>query len=38
LIEVDVLIQDEAGEKISTAKSKLLGPDDDYRKWWRENA
>lgn len=34
LIEVDVLMKDESGETISTAKSKLLGPDEAYREWW----
>lgn len=34
LIEVNVLMKDGSGETISTAKSKLLGPDENYRQWW----
>ena len=34
MIEVDVSISDSEGNLISTAKSKLIGPDDAYREWW----
>lgn len=36
VVEVDVTMSDAAGETISTAKSKLLAPDDAYRQWWVE--
>ena len=34
VIEVDVTMKDADGALISTAKSKLLAPDDAYRQWW----
>lgn len=34
LVEVDVTMNDGAGNVISTAKSRLLAPDDAYREWW----
>ncbi|MGB5763435.1 MAG: hotdog fold domain-containing protein, partial [Sedimenticolaceae bacterium] len=34
LVEVDVTMKDGAGNVISTAKSRLLAPDDAYREWW----
>ena len=34
VVEVDVTMRDADGVSISTAKSKLLAPDDAYRQWW----
>ena len=34
LLEVEVLMKDGSGQTISTAKSKLLTPDESYREWW----
>ena len=34
MVEVVVTIRDDGGNTISTAKSKLLAPDDNYREWW----
>ena len=36
IVEVDVAIDDEADERISTARAKLIAPDDAYRRWWTE--
>jgi acyl dehydratase len=38
LIEVDILMKDGSGDTISTAKSKLLGPDETYREWWLQQS
>ena len=38
LIEVDVTMSDDEGNTISTAKSKLIAPDDAYREWWSQQA
>lgn len=34
VVEVDVTVRDGDGNAISTAKSKLLAPDEAYREWW----
>ncbi|MEA3275689.1 MAG: MaoC/PaaZ C-terminal domain-containing protein [Pseudomonadota bacterium] len=34
IVEVDVFITDGQGTRLTTAKSKLLAPDDSYRQWW----
>jgi len=36
MIEVDITMSDHEGNLISTAKSKLIGPDEPYRQWWKE--
>ena len=36
VIEVEAIMKDDGGDIISTAKSKLLAPDDNYRQWWLE--
>ncbi len=38
LVEVDVSMKDGDGNTISTAKSKLMAPDDAYREWWSERS
>ena len=37
MIEVDVALNDHEGNLISTAKSKLIGPDETYQQWWEEH-
>ncbi len=34
LLEADITLNDNDGERLSTAKAKILAPDDTYRKWW----
>jgi acyl dehydratase len=34
LLEVDIVLKDRSGQTISTAKSKLLSADENYRAWW----
>lgn len=34
IVEVDVAVDDAGGERLSTAKAKLIAPDEDYRRWW----
>jgi len=34
MLEVDVTLNDREGRLLSTAKSKLIGPDDTYHEWW----
>ena len=34
MIEVDVTLKDDQDNVISTARSKLIGPDDTYHEWW----
>lgn len=36
LLEVDVTLSDAGGERISSAKAKLLAADAAYRQWWEE--
>ena len=38
LVEVDVALDDAAGERISSAKAKLMAADDAYRQWWEAHA
>ena len=35
MIELDVTLKDPQGERISTARSKLIAADDAYREWWK---
>lgn len=37
VIEVDVTMNDARGERISTARSKLIAADDVYREWWESH-
>jgi len=37
MIEVDVSLNDHEGTLISTAKSKLIGPDETYLQWWEQH-
>lgn len=34
LLEVDVTLDDDQGNRLSSAKAKLLAADDTYRQWW----
>jgi len=34
IIEMDITVDDTGGERLSTAKAKLIAPDEDYRRWW----
>jgi acyl dehydratase len=34
MVEVDVTLDDDQGNRISNAKSKLIAPDEAYREWW----
>jgi len=34
MVEVDVTLDDDQGNRISTAKSKLIAADQPYRTWW----
>ena len=34
MIEVDVRLNDHQGNLLSTAKSKLIAPDEAYHAWW----
>ncbi len=34
IIEVDISIADEHGHRIGAATSRLLAPDESYRRWW----
>jgi acyl dehydratase len=36
IVEVDVTLDDERGTRVSTAKAKLVAPDEAYRQWWEE--
>jgi len=36
MIEVDVTLNDQQGNLIATAKSKLIAPDETYLQWWSE--
>jgi acyl dehydratase len=38
LVEVDLTMTDVRGTTISTAKSKLLAPDEAYRQWWEKQS
>ena len=35
ILEVDIAINSEAGERLTNAKAKVLAPDDIYRNWWQ---
>lgn len=35
VIEVDISIDDNDGKRLTTAKAKILAPDDVYRDWWQ---
>ena len=34
LLEVDLILDDDEGNRISAAKAKLMAPDEAYRQWW----
>ena len=34
LLEADITLDDSNGECLTTAKAKILAPDDAYRTWW----
>jgi acyl dehydratase len=34
LVEIDVTVEDLDGNRITTAKAKVVAPDDAYRAWW----
>jgi len=34
ILEADITIDDSDGERLTTARAKILAPDDDYRAWW----
>lgn len=34
LVEMDVLVADATGTRIGSAKSRLIAPDETYRRWW----
>lgn len=34
IVEVDIAIDDPGGNRISSAKAKVLAPDEAYRSWW----
>ena len=34
IVEMDITVDDTEGERLSTAKAKLIAPDEDYRRWW----
>jgi len=37
IVEVDVALDDDQGARIGSAKSKLLAPDEAYRRWWERS-
>lgn len=37
IVEVDITLDDDQGNRISTAKSKLIAPDETYRRWWEDH-
>lgn len=38
IIEVDILVEDSDGQRISAAKAKVVAPDDAYRAWWEQQS
>jgi acyl dehydratase len=34
IAEVDIFLDDAGGNRLSSAKAKLIVPDEDYRAWW----
>jgi acyl dehydratase len=36
MVEVDITLKDVRGNLVTTAKSKLIAPDEIYRQWWEE--
>jgi len=34
LVEMDVFVDDATGTRIGSAKSRLVAPDETYRRWW----
>jgi acyl dehydratase len=36
ILEVDIRIDDEEGNRIGNAQSKMIAPDDTYRQWWEK--
>jgi acyl dehydratase len=37
IIDMDILLTDADGQPLSSAKSRVVAPDDAYLAWWREN-
>jgi acyl dehydratase len=37
IVEVEVTLDDDQGTRISTAKSKLVPPDETYHQWWEQS-
>jgi acyl dehydratase len=35
LVEMDVWVDDAEGTRVGTAKSRLIAPDETYRRWWQ---
>lgn len=35
IVEVDIALDDPDGNRYSTAKAKLIAPDEAYREWWQ---
>ncbi len=35
VLEVDITINSDTGERLTSAKAKVLAPDDTYRDWWQ---
>lgn len=38
IVEVDVTVDGRDGTRITSAKAKILPPDETYRRWWEEQA
>jgi hypothetical protein len=36
IVEVDIALDDADGNRYTTAKAKLIAPDEAYREWWRK--
>lgn len=36
IVEVDVRVEDRHGNRMTSAKAKILPPDEAYRRWWEE--
>ncbi len=35
ILEADITLDDSDGERLTTAKAKILAPDDAYQAWWK---
>lgn len=36
IVEVGITLADDQGKPISAAKAKLIAPDDEYKRWWKD--